>query len=418
MLSVDNINLADYTYILPENRIASFPSENRDSSMLLVCKEDGGICHDQFRNISHYLNEGSHLVFNNSRVIPARLIFTIPSGSRIELFCLTPLEPAGYEQSLSSTLSCDWECMVGNLKRFRERSLQMNLEIDNKTVILKAEKRKQKENIVYIHFSWEDQAISFARILSSAGKVPLPPYIKREPVESDRERYQTIYSKYEGSVAAPTAGLHFTEDIITELRRKNISTYEVTLHVGAGTFQPIKGSSLLGHEMHSEFIRVQPDFISALAGMKEPVVAVGTTTVRTLESLYWLGVKAMYHEKFPGIELSLEQWEAYELPQDAEPVAAFRALQQLLVRKGMHSMIGSTRLMIIPGYRFRVVDTLITNFHQPGSTLLLLVAAFMGNGWKTAYRYALDNDFRFLSYGDSSIIFRPGLRTIKKRETG
>jgi S-adenosylmethionine:tRNA ribosyltransferase-isomerase len=402
----ENIILPEYTYDLPENRIASFPAENRDDSLLLIREADGSIRQDHFRNIAGHLKGSCHLVFNNSRVIPARLIFIKPTGAKIEIFCLKPLNPAGYDQALSSTSSCEWECMAGNLKRFSGGPLIMDTLIGQKNIPLYAEKKEQTGNLVHIRFSWHDDSVSFARILSSVGKTPLPPYIKREPVETDRERYQTVYSKHEGSVAAPTAGLHFTKGILEQLRQKNVIMHEVTLHVGAGTFHPIQSDVLTNHVMHAEYIHVSNDFIASAAGFKDPVVAVGTTSVRTLESLYWLGVKVLKNRQLSAADLRLNQWEAYELPQEESMQAAFGALHHWLVEREMSGLFSSTQLMIVPGYRFRVIDTLVTNFHQPGSTLLLLVGAFLGKSWKSVYQYALENGFRFLSYGDSSLLFR------------
>jgi S-adenosylmethionine:tRNA ribosyltransferase-isomerase len=402
----ENIILPEYTYNLPESRIASFPAPNRDESLLLIHNSDGSLSHDRFRNIAGYLEESCQLVINNSKVIPARLNFVKSSGAKIELFCLAPLNPSVYDQALSSTSSCEWECMAGNLKRFNSGPLLMHLTIGRRNIQLHAEKIKQIDNLVHIRFSWQDHSVSFAEILSAVGKTPLPPYIKREPVETDRERYQTIYSKHQGSVAAPTAGLHFTAEVLEQLRHKGISIHEVTLHVGAGTFQPIKSDSLINHRMHAEFIHVSRDFIASMADLKNPVVAVGTTSVRTLESLYWVGVKILKHDKLTAHDLCLDQWEAYALPQETGMKEAFQALEQWLVLNRMPDLFTSTRLMIVPGYRFRVINTLVTNFHQPGSTLLLLVGAFLGQSWKSVYQYALENGFRFLSYGDSSLLFR------------
>lgn len=405
MKPFENITLSDYTYTLPDDRIAAYPIENREESLLLVCGKDENIHHDHFRNLADFLDEGDQLVFNNSRVIPARLIFTKNTGSRIELFCLAPVEPATYELSLDSPGGCTWECMVGNLKRYTDRHLHLDVPINGRNIRLQAEKLKQNGNLAEIRFSWQPGEASFAEILAAIGKTPLPPYIKREPDEKDRERYQTVYSKKDGSVAAPTAGLHFTEQVLGTLKSKNITLHEVTLHVGAGTFQPIKSDSLQKHEMHAEFIQVSVDFIRKMADINQPVVAVGTTSVRTLESLYWMGVKVLDQEMISPEELRLAQWEAYDLRQDVSIRDAFQALEKWLSHYRMRELFTSTQLMIVPGYRFRMIKILITNFHQPGSTLLLLVAAFIGNSWKDAYRYALDKGFRFLSYGDSSILF-------------
>jgi S-adenosylmethionine:tRNA ribosyltransferase-isomerase len=401
----ENISLSEYTYVLPDDRIAAFPVENREESLLLVCELDGNIHHDHFRNLADFLEEGDQLVFNNSRVIPARLIFTKKTGSRIELFCLAPLDPGGYDQSLNSTGGCIWECMAGNLKRFTDKHLHLDLMINGRKMQLQAEKLKQNGSLVEIRFTWQPDGVTFAEVLAAAGKTPLPPYIKREPDEKDRERYQTIYSKKDGSVAAPTAGLHFTNQVLSQLKRKKIISHEVTLHVGAGTFQPIKTDSLLKHDMHAEFIQVSRDFISHMAETSQPLVAVGTTSVRTLESLYWMGVKVHEQGMTDAQEMKLAQWEAYELRQDLSIRDSFHALDNWLHHHGMTELLSTTSLMIVPGYHFRTIKTLITNFHQPGSTLLLLVAAFIGDSWKNAYRYALDSGFRFLSYGDSSILF-------------
>lgn len=405
MKPFENIRLSDYTYELPDDRIASFPVKNREESLLLVYKKETNIQHDHFRNLADYLEEGDQLVFNNSRVIPARLIFTKKTGSRIELFCLAPLDPLQYDLSLNSRGKCIWECMVGNLKRFTDHQLYSEVMLNGRTIRLQAEKLKQNGNLADIQFTWQPDGAAFSEILTAIGKTPLPPYIKREPDEKDRERYQTIYSKKDGSVAAPTAGLHFTDHVLGLLKRKNVSFHEVTLHVGAGTFQPIKADSLQKHDMHAEFIQVSCDFISHIADFDHPVVAVGTTSVRTLESLYWMGVKVMEKGMMPAGELKLGQWEAYELRQDVSIRDAFHSLAKWLDHYNLPELFSSTRLMIVPGYRFKMVKTLITNFHQPGSTLLLLVAAFIGDSWKGAYRYALDKGFRFLSYGDSSILF-------------
>jgi S-adenosylmethionine:tRNA ribosyltransferase-isomerase len=394
-----------FTYALPDERIASFPLAERDDSLLLVRKKDGSLFKDTFRHMAGYLDEGCHMVFNNSKVIPARLIFTKPTGSRIELFCHKPIEPFDYSLSLSATKSCTWECLVGNLKRFTGNSLRMKAVVKKINFTIQAERIAQTGNVVIIRFSWENDIINFAEILYEIGQVPLPPYIKRNPEELDRLRYQTIYSRYEGSVAAPTAGLHFTEVVFNQLRHRNISCYEITLHIGVGTFQPIKSASFLDHDMHAEYFCVSGNLIQELARLNSMVVAVGTTSVRTLETLYWLGVKLLQANTLRPEEMHLDQWEAYRLPQEISLKQSFEALWQWIKKTNASEIIASTKLMIVPGYKFRVVNTLITNFHQPGSTLLLLVAAFLGDSWKDIYNYALDNGFRFLSYGDSSLLF-------------
>lgn len=401
-----DITTEQYTYDLPEERIALFPADNRDDSRLLIRKKDGTLGQDSFRNLSRHLRPGSSIFMNNSKVIPARLLFTKDTGSRIEVFCLNPTEPSDYARSLSATSTCVWECMVGNMKRFNKGSLLMFPEINGTRVILRAEKLSQNGNIAEVRFSWEPDTINFAAILSEIGKTPLPPYIKREAMELDRERYQTVYSKHNGSVAAPTAGLHFTASVFEQLRRKKITSHELTLHVGAGTFQPIKSSRVLDHEMHAEVFTVRRDLIRILADADSRVTCVGTTSVRTLESLYWLGVKIIQTGGPADGNLQIEQWEPYYLPQKYSMKQSFEAFGEWMEQRREKELAGSTRLMIVPGYEFRAVDTLITNFHQPRSTLLLLIAAFIGESWKDTYHYALQNGFRFLSYGDSSLLFR------------
>lgn len=406
MFSFSHINPGEYTYALPESYIASFPAGERCSSRLLVRDAAGNLQSDHFQNLPSLLKAGSQVVMNNSRVIPARLIFQTPTGSRVELFCLAPVTPAGYEESLASRSSCIWECMAGNLKRFTGDQLEMHLGHGSDSVLLWAEKLNRNGNMVHIRFSWTNQGLTFSDILSLAGKTPLPPYIRREPEETDRERYQTVYSGPGGSVAAPTAGLHFTPGLLDELKNKGIGLHEVTLHVGAGTFQPIRTANVEAHSMHAEFIRVSLSLLRKLRDLSSPVTAVGTTSVRTLESIYWLGVKCLWKSAVSHTEKGLGQWEAYHLPQEVSVSDALTALIGSLENQGTRELVTFTSLMIVPGYRFRMVDTLITNFHQPGSTLLLLVAAFIGPDWKETYRYALDRGYRFLSYGDSSLLFR------------
>jgi len=402
---IADISPHQFSYDLPDDRIALFPAEYRDNSRILIRNSDGSLQQDTFRNLAKYLPGDSHIFFNNSKVIPARLIFTKETGSRVELFCLKPIDPADYVRSLTSTEYCTWECMVGNLKRFTGSSLEMKVNTDEGIVILRAEKISQTGNIAVIRFSW-DKAISFAAILFSAGRTPLPPYIKRETTEADRQRYQTVYSKCDGSVAAPTAGLHFTEYIFKQLEQKNIHCHELTLHIGAGTFQPMKSEKICDHEMHSETFRITVDLIRTLAEMDTRVICVGTTTVRALESLYWLGVKIIQSGRRMAGGLLLEQWESYDLPHTYSMKEAFGAFREWIDEQDTNELFASTKIMIVPGYEFRVTDTLITNFHQPQSTLLLLIAAFIGDSWRDVYHYALEQDFRFLSYGDSSLLFQ------------
>ncbi len=405
MKPIADISPHQFSYDLPDDRIALFPAEYRDNSRILIRNGDGSLQQDTFRNLASYLPGDSHIFFNNSKVIPARLIFTKETGSHIELFCLRPIDPADYVRSLAATEYCTWECMVGNLKRFTGNSLEMKVNIDESTVILRADKISLAGNIAIIRFSW-DKAISFAAILYSSGQTPLPPYIKRETTELDRQSYQTVYSKCDGSVAAPTAGLHFTEYIFDQLRQKNIHCHELTLHIGAGTFQPMKSEKVRDHEMHAETFRITADLIHTLAEMDTRVICVGTTSVRTLESLYWLGVKIIQSGGRITGGLLLDQWEVYDLPRTYSMKEAFRAFREWIDEQDAKELFASTKIMIVPGYEFRVTDTLITNFHQPQSTLLLLIAAFIGDSWRNVYQYALEQDFRFLSYGDSSLLFQ------------
>ena len=401
-----DITPEQFSYELPEEKIALFPAEVRDDSRLLIRMPDGKLEQDHFRNIASYLPADSKVFRNNSRVIPARLIFTGQSGSRIELFILKPVEPSDYALSLSSSESCIWECMVGNQKRFKADTLFMDIPVQGNRVHLSAERLHRKDNVTRIRFSWDHDALSFGTILAAAGRTPLPPYIRRELVEQDRERYQTIYSRFDGSVAAPTAGLHFTRPVLEQLSLKGIPCHDLTLHVGAGTFQPIKTSHILEHEMHAEFFALDEELLQILANLKKKGTCVGTTSVRTLESVYWLGVKLIQSGKQNHNILEIDQWEPYQLPQQYTLQQSFETLGDWIAKQDKKSFLVSTRLMIVPGYEFRVTDTLITNFHQPRSTLLLLIAAFIGDDWKAVYQYALENNFRFLSYGDSSLLFR------------
>jgi S-adenosylmethionine:tRNA ribosyltransferase-isomerase len=403
-ISIANIGPEGFSYNLPEERIAMFPVEIRDHSRLLIRDKDGSLHSDIFSKISEYLTAGRHIFFNNSRVIPARLVFRKSTGSHVEIFCLKPLDPPEYAVSLASAVTCVWECMIGNLKRFNTGSLETTFFSGRINHVLRAEKLDNVGNISKIRFSWSNDQVSFAEILQAIGQTPLPPYIKRNPVSIDRDRYQTIYSATDGSVAAPTAGLHFTESVFDRFKQKNISCHEITLHVGAGTFQPIKAKLISEHKMHAEFFQITTDLLQILGSIPEKVISVGTTTVRTLESLYWLGVKLIESSGVPD-ELTLEQWEPYQFKKCYTLKQSLEALTEWFVKQHLSSTYASTRFMIVPGYRFRVTDTMITNFHQPGSTLLLLVAAFIGDSWKDTYQYALENNFRFLSYGDSSLLF-------------
>ncbi len=395
-MTVKQINISDYNYNLPDERIAKFPLEKRDSSKLLTYVS-GNVSTNIFSSLPDILPANSCLVFNNTKVIQARLEFFKLTGSRIEIFCLEPQEPSSYELSLSSTQSCVWKCMVGNLKKWKGEVLKKEVGSDN--LILEAERLETSGNTSYIKFSWNN-GISFAEVLDMLGELPIPPYLNRKTQESDKTTYQTVYSKIKGSVAAPTAGLHFTPEVISALHTKGIKTMELTLHVGAGTFQPVKAEEIGGHAMHAEKIEVSKEFIQNLIENLGNIVAVGTTSVRTLESLYYLGVQLHNGDT----SWLVNQWEPYESEKVLSAREALEAILNYMEKTQSNILYATTQIMIVPGYKFNIVNVLITNFHQPKSTLLLLLAAFIGEKWRELYKYALENDYRFLSYGDSSVL--------------
>lgn len=395
-MTVKQINISDYNYELPDERIAKFPLEKRDSSKLLTYVS-GSVETNVFSSLPEILPANSCLVFNNTRVIQARLEFFKSTGSRIEIFCLEPQEPSSYELSLSSTQSCVWKCMVGNLKKWKGEVLKKEVGTDN--LILEAERLETNGNTSFIKFSWNN-GVSFAEVLDLLGELPIPPYLNRKTQESDKTTYQTVYSKVKGSVAAPTAGLHFTPEVISALHGKGIKTMELTLHVGAGTFQPVKAEEIGGHAMHAEKIEVSKDFIENIIENLGNIVAVGTTSVRTLESLYYLGVQLHSGDT----KLLVNQWEPYENKSELSPKESLQAILNYMEQTQSNILYATTQIMIVPGYKFNIVNILITNFHQPKSTLLLLLAAFIGDKWRELYKYALENDYRFLSYGDSSVL--------------
>ncbi len=408
MKHIPDIRINDYQYDLPPERIAQFPLERRDGSRLLVYK-DGEISEDTFRNLPHYLPEGSLLIFNKTRVIQARLQFQKDTGALIEVFCLEPVKPTReIQQAFEQRSGIVWKCLVGNSKKWKSGELQYTFQLDGMEVNLKANRLEKATDHSLILFEWEPASKSFSEILKAAGLMPLPPYMKRESQESDKVRYQTIYARAEGSVAAPTAGLHFTTGVFDALGRRLIESREVTLHVGAGTFKPVTTNQVSGHEMHTEQVQISKETLEALIhNIDTQIIAVGTTTLRTLESLYWHGVKCIVDNADP-FHLDIQQWDPYK-PDYNLAIPLEQALKTILARmreKGVEEISGQTQLMIVPGYSIKVPDILITNFHMPGSTLLLLVSAFIGDDWRKAYRYALDNDFRFLSYGDSCLFFR------------
>lgn len=394
------LSISDYNYPLPEERIAKYPLPERDHSKLLIYK-DGEVREDHFFRVGDYIPAHSLLVYNNTRVIQARLVFHKPSGARIEIFCLEPLAPHDYQLSLSSSEGCTWKCMIGNAKKFRENAIDMPLQVAGGNVVLRATKGEQMGNTFAVTFSWEG-GLSFAEILDAVGELPIPPYLNRPTEERDKTTYQTVYSRIKGSVAAPTAGLHFTEAVLADLRQRGIQTTELTLHVGAGTFQPVKTEDANLHTMHTEIIAVPQQAIVDILANLGHIVAVGTTSMRTLESLYFLGCMLLRGDR----SLHVPQFMPYEQEWTLSTEEALQALLAYLDETHQDTLHAETQIMIKPGYRFRVVEQLITNFHQPKSTLLLLVSAFVGEDWKKIYDYALAHDFRFLSYGDSSILFR------------
>lgn len=401
MIHPRNISILDYTYDLPAERIALHPLAERDSSKLLVYK-NGQIKETVYKNIDQFLPSGSLLIFNNTRVINARILFQKDTGGVIEIFLLEPYN-TDHTTALSATGNVFWKCMIGGASKWKEKHLKLKI----KNAELSVSLIEKLTDAYVVEFLWAPGELSFAEVLEHAGEIPLPPYIKRKPESQDSSRYQTIYAKDEGSVAAPTAGLHFTQDIFNRLAEKNIQKDFVTLHVGAGTFKPVKAARMEDHEMHAEWIEVNADLIRRLlSNGEEPVIAVGTTSLRTLESIYWMGVKTMLQ---PDIkQLQLTQWEVYEEPLANTDISAKEALNSLLnwlQKNEQEKLFTQSQILIAPGYSFKTAGGIITNFHQPQSTLLLLVAAAVGNNWRKIYNYAMENDFRFLSYGDGSLLF-------------
>ena len=402
----NTILIDEYDYLLSDDRIAKYPLKKRDTSKLLVYKNNT-ITESKFSEIAAFLPADSLLVYNNTRVIQARIIFNKTTGAKVEVFCLEPLVPADYAQSLGASAECIWKCMVGNRKKWKGEILDKTVEIAGKTLIFHAELLETDGNTHSVRFFWENPDCCFADILENGGELPIPPYLHRKTEESDLTAYQTVYSKIKGSVAAPTAGLHFTPDVFKTLNTKNIKTEELTLHVGAGTFQPVKTSNIADHHMHTEIISVHRSAIENIQKNLGNIIAVGTTSVRTLESIFLIGVQLQSPPSGDlGGYFKVSQWEPY---QNEREISTFDALQGLLNYLDSHHLTtlhAETQIMIKPGYKFRVVNGMITNFHQPKSTLLLLVSAFVEGNWKEIYNYALANDFRFLSYGDSSLLLK------------
>lgn len=394
------INIDDFDYQLPDDRIAKFPKENRDESKLLV-HSDFQIREDQFNHISNYLPENSLLVVNNTRVVRARLFFKKPTGAIIEVFCLEPVEPTSeIQMAFQQKAEATWQCLVGNARRWKSEDLQLEAQVNGESIQIVAEKILKNSGGFLIKFTWNPE-FTFAEILEAAGKIPLPPYLHRQAVDSDTQTYQTVYARYDGSVAAPTAGLHFTDRVFDSLQAKNISTTYVTLHVGAGTFKPVGQDGLEQHEMHIEQVLAARELLEELLDYSGRITAVGTTSVRTLESLYWYGVKL---EEDKEAAFHINQFDPYQ--SETHSISSQKALQNILDfmdRKQVEVLGGSTQLMIVPGYKFRIINAMVTNFHQPRSTLLLLISAWLGEEWKQVYNYAMKNQFRFLSYGDSCL---------------
>ncbi|MBO4597076.1 MAG: S-adenosylmethionine:tRNA ribosyltransferase-isomerase [Bacteroidaceae bacterium] len=402
-----HIQIAEYNYPLPDERIAKFPLAERDHSKLLVYNK-GAVSHDIFYNLPNYLPKGALMVYNNTKVIQARLHFNKETGALIEVFCLEPIQPNDYVLNFQQTKHCAWLCLVGNLKKWKEGTLRKEVDVKGRKVILTATRGEMHGTSHWIDFDWDDDSITFADILEGVGELPIPPYLNRKTEESDKKTYQTVYSKIKGSVAAPTAGLHFTDKVLKDIDAHGIEREEVTLHVGAGTFKPVKSEEIEGHEMHSEYIFVPKHTIERLIAHDASAIAVGTTSVRTLESLYYIGVTLQSNPDATEQDLHVNQWMPYEYADsEPNPITAMQALQNIkdyLERNGIDALHTSTQIIIAPGYDYKIVKMLVTNFHQPQSTLLLLVSAFVKGDWHKIYDYALANDFRFLSYGDSSLL--------------
>jgi S-adenosylmethionine:tRNA ribosyltransferase-isomerase len=399
---MQTISIGDFDYDLPDDRIAKYPLPTRDSSKLLVYNK-GEIKDDIFSNLDFYLPENSLMIYNDTRVIQARLIFQKKSGTKIEIFCLEPLNE-DYLGIFQKKNSCEWKCLVGNLKKWKEAQLKIEFSINKETVELTATIVDSSNNFNIIRFDWQPEKFNFGEIMEHLGKTPIPPYLKRPSEEIDRTRYQTIYSTQNGSVAAPTAGLHFTPTVFDKLDQKNININNLTLHVGAGTFVPVKNKDVSHHAMHSELFIVKKELLELLSHYQGNLTAVGTTTLRALESIYWIGVKIIGQLKNP---FEIEQWEVYKLPGRYSVEKILEVLVNYCNENNTEAITAKTKLLVVPGYDFKMVQRVITNFHQPRSTLLLLVAAFVGkNNWREIYNYALSGNFRFLSYGDSSLLIR------------
>ena len=401
-----HIRISEFNYPLPDERIAKFPLPVRDQSKLLLYRH-GEVTEDIFTSLPDYLPANSLIIFNNTKVIQARLHFHKETGALIEVFCLEPIQPNDYALNFQQTEHAAWLCMIGNLKKWKEGALKREITVKGKPLTLTAERGACHGTSHWVDFRWSNPEITFADILEVFGELPIPPYLNRETQESDKETYQTVYSKIKGSVAAPTAGLHFTPRVLDALREKGVALEELTLHVGAGTFKPVKSEEIEGHEMHTEYISVNRSTLEKLVAHEGKAIAVGTTSVRTLESLYHIGVTLLHNPNATEEDLHVKQWQPYETALETAATPAVDALQAIIAYLDLHHMEtlhSSTQIIIAPGYEYRIVKAMVTNFHQPQSTLLLLVSAFLHGDWRKIYDYALAHDFRFLSYGDSSLL--------------
>ncbi len=403
MQQIKKIKIEKFNYPLPEERIAKYPLKERDQSNLLIY-QNGTIRKDRFKSLPEYLPQGSLLVFNNTRVIHARLMFQKSTGARIEIFCLEPVEPGDYQLAFQEKQKTVWKCMVGNAKKWKTGVLEKKTDPQGNVIELKARRYSTQGKDTLIEFTWNSR-YTFAEIIEKAGIIPIPPYLNRETEPSDERTYQTVYAKENGSVAAPTAGLHFTEKVLHQLQKNQISLKEITLHVGAGTFRPVKSETLEGHDMHHEQVVIPKSFIHELINQSRKIIAVGTTTVRSLESLYWIGLQ-LEKGKNLSPNPTVSQWEPYENNPAITPRKALQNIYTFLEQKGKEDLSFSTQVIIVPGYRFMLTEGMITNFHQPQSTLLLLIGAFLGDDWEKVYAYALNHGFRFLSYGDSNLYLK------------
>lgn len=401
--SPKHIRISEYNYPLPDERIAKFPLPIRDQSKLLIYRH-GTISEDVFTALPNYLPANSLMIFNNTKVIQARLHFRKETGALIEVFCLEPIAPNDYALNFQQTEHAAWLCMIGNLKKWKEGTLRKEMTVKGHQLTLTATRGECHGTSHWVDFNWNNREVTFADILEVFGELPIPPYLNRDTQESDKETYQTVYSKIQGSVAAPTAGLHFTPRVLESLSTQGVDLEELTLHVGAGTFKPVKSEEIEGHEMHTEYISVNRSTIEKLIAHDGAAIAVGTTSVRTLESLYHIGVTLHLHPEASEEQLHVNQWQPYETATDLEPTEALREIVAYLDRHQMETLHTSTQIIIAPGYHYKIVKAMVTNFHQPQSTLLLLVSAFVKGNWKAIYDYALGHDFRFLSYGDSSLL--------------